>query len=185
MPTVLTHPAIPLALGLGLGKDLIPKPLLVAGVVASVLPDLDVVAFRFGINYASGFGHRGFSHSVFFAVVIALVGACAFRFYHTGFTRAFGFLFICMVSHGILDSFTNGGSGIAFLWPWSTARFYAPVQVIEVSPLSLSRFFSARGATVLFSELRWVWTPCIVAGLSLAAVRRLLSLSSIRLFAEK
>ena len=184
MPTILTHPAIPLALGLGLGKEIIPKPLLAAGVAVSILPDLDVVAFRFGINYASGFGHRGFSHSVFFAVLIALIGAYAFRFYQTGFTRAFGFLFISMVSHGILDSFTNGGSGIAFLWPWSAARFYAPVQVIEVSPLSLTRFFTSRGATVLISELRWVWTPCIVGGLALAALRRMVTVSSNRLFSR-
>ena len=181
MPTILTHPAIPLALCLGLGKDVIPKPLLAAGVAVSVLPDLDVVAFRFGINYASGFGHRGFSHSLCFAALIALIGAFAFRYYHTGFTRVFGFLFLSMVSHGILDSFTNGGSGIALLWPWSTARFYAPVQVIEVSPLSFSRLLSSRGATVLFSELRWVWTPCIAVGLSLAAVRRIFCASSIRL----
>jgi len=171
MPTVLTHPAIPLALGLGLGRDVIPRPLMAAGMAVSVLPDLDVIAWRFGITYASGFGHRGFSHSVFFALLIALIGACAFRHYRNGFARAFGFLFIAAVSHGILDSFTNGGSGIAFLWPWSDGRFYAPVQFIEVSPLRLSRVLSERGLTVILSELFWVWTPCMLVGLFLA-VRR-------------
>ena len=88
MPTVLTHPAIPLAIGLGLGKDVIPAPLLIAGVVASVMPDLDVLAFRYGIPYASNFGHRGFSHSLLFAVVLALLGACAFRYSHTNFGQS-------------------------------------------------------------------------------------------------
>lgn len=171
MPTVLTHPAIPLALGLGLGKEVIPRPLMAAGIVASVLPDLDVIAFRFGITYASGFGHRGFSHSLVFAALIALGGACAFRYYRTGFARAFGFLFVVTVSHGTLDSFTNGGSGIAFLWPWSLDRFYAPVQFIEVSPLRLSRLLSMRGVTVMLSELVWVWIPCALIGLSLALPR--------------
>ena len=62
MPTVLTHPAVPLAIGLGLGKDVTSTPLLIAGVAVSMMPDLDVLAFRYGISYASVFGHRGFSH---------------------------------------------------------------------------------------------------------------------------
>jgi inner membrane protein len=52
MPTILTHAAVPLALGLGLGVRIIPKPLLLAGVVACILPDLDVLAFQLHIPYA-------------------------------------------------------------------------------------------------------------------------------------
>ena len=48
MPTAFTHPAIPLALGLGLGRAAVPGRLLAAGALASALPDLDVLAFRFG-----------------------------------------------------------------------------------------------------------------------------------------
>ena len=59
MPTVFTHPAISLAIGLGLGRDVIPTSLLIAGIVVSGLPDLDVLAFRYGVSYASNFGHRG------------------------------------------------------------------------------------------------------------------------------
>jgi len=36
MPTVFTHPAVPLAIGLGLGKDVISTPLLIAGVAVSM-----------------------------------------------------------------------------------------------------------------------------------------------------
>jgi membrane-bound metal-dependent hydrolase YbcI (DUF457 family) len=43
MPTILTHTAVPLALGLGLGPRAIPPRLLVAGVTASMVPDLDVL----------------------------------------------------------------------------------------------------------------------------------------------
>lgn len=172
MPTVLTHPAIPLVLGLALGKDVVPRPLMAAGMAASVLPDLDVIAWRFGVTYASGFGHRGFSHSLFFALLTALMGAWILRYNRVKFGRAFGFLLLCIVSHGVLDSFTNGGSGIAFLWPWSIDRFYAPVQFIEVSPLRLSRLLSSRGLTVMVSEFLWVWTPCVLIGIFLALGRR-------------
>ena len=171
MPTVLTHPAVPLAIGLGLGRDVVPAPLLIAGVAVSVLPDLDVLAFRYGISYASDFGHRGFSHSLLFAVFLALVGASAFRNAHINFGRVFWFLLIAAASHGVLDAFTNGGLGIAFLWPFSSQRFFAPVQVIQVSPIGISRFFSPRGLSVLISEIIWVWIPCIIVGIGLYAMK--------------
>ena len=172
MPTLFSHPAVPLALGLGLGRQPIPRRLLWAGVCASILPDLDVLAFRFGIPYASELGHRGFSHSLLFAFLVALLGLALARCFNAQRLWTFGFLLVSTASHGVLDAFTNGGMGIAFFWPWSTARHFAPVQVIEVSPLSVSRFFSSRGLMVLYSELLWVWLPCILLGLILAHRRR-------------
>ncbi len=168
MPTILTHPAVPLALGLGLGKCVISRSLLFLGVAVAVAPDLDVLAFRLNITYAAQFGHRGFTHSLLFAALLALLGALALRFVRPEpFLRAFGFLFACAASHGILDAFTNGGLGIALLWPFSEARFFAPVQVIEVAPLNPRRFLSARVLEVLLSELLWVWLPCTLAGLGM------------------
>ena len=169
MPTVLSHPAVPIAIGLGLGRKVIPTRLLIVGIVLSIMPDLDVLAFRFGISYASDIGHRGISHSLTFAAAIALIGASLFR---DGFTKAFWFLFAASASHGIIDAFTNGGLGIALFWPLSAERFFAPIQTIEVSPLSFDRFLSPRGVDVLISEICWVWLPCLVAGRLLANTRQ-------------
>lgn len=159
MPTILTHPAVPIALALGFGSGIVSKRLLGAGVVVSVLPDLDIIAFRLGVPYAADFGHRGFSHSVLFAFFVAIIVACMFRFLHSTFRRSFLFLFAAAVSHGVLDAFTNGGLGIAFLWPWSNERFFAPAQVIEVAPIGISHFLSQKGLAVLWSEFIWVWLP--------------------------
>jgi len=142
--------------------------ILVAGVAASVLPDLDVLAFRLGVPYGSALGHRGLTHSLVFAVLVALLGARLHRLLATKSSTAFFFLLVATGSHGILDAFTNGGFGIAFLWPFSNERFFAPYQVIEVSPIGISRFLSSRGLSVLESELLWVWAPCIVLGIALA-----------------
>jgi inner membrane protein len=172
MPTVLTHPAVPLALGLGLGRHVISQRLLAAGVAASILPDLDVVTFHFGLGYAHELGHRGASHSLLFAGVVALVGACAARALRTTSGRALWFLFLATASHGVLDAFTNGGLGIAFLWPWSAHRYFFPVQMIEVSPLGLRPFLSAWGVKVLLSELLWVWIPCSILWWTLAVIPR-------------
>jgi inner membrane protein len=179
MPTVFTHPVVPLAIGLGLGRKLVPAPLLVCGVIGSVLPDLDVIAFRIGIPYAAEFGHRGFSHSLLFAFVVALLFACFYRFLQTSFLRALLFLFIAVSSHGVLDTLTNGGLGIALLWPWSEHRYFMPLHPIEVSPLGMSRFLSERGLVVLKSEFLWVWLPAMAATSTMILARLALTLQSI------
>ncbi|MFP5240615.1 MAG: metal-dependent hydrolase [Acidobacteriota bacterium] len=78
---------------------------------ASILPDLDVIAFRLGVAYASELGNRGFSHSLLFAVCWALAGACFCKLMRISFRRAFLFLLACTASHGLLDAFTTAGSG--------------------------------------------------------------------------
>ncbi|MEZ0231993.1 MAG: metal-dependent hydrolase [Methylophilaceae bacterium] len=177
MPTILTHAAVPLALGLGLGPKLVSRPLLVAGVVASVLPDLDVLAFRLNIHYSDILGHRGFSHAILFALIIAFAAIALSRQLRTSRITAFIFVAISALSHGFLDMFTNGGLGVALWWPWTNERFFAPWQVIEVSPLSLHRVFSERGIAVLQSEFLWVWMPAIVVLISLLGIRRIYSKS--------
>ncbi|WP_243287468.1 metal-dependent hydrolase [Geothrix terrae] len=176
MPTILSHPAVPLALGVGFGPKAVPRPLLIAGIVASALPDLDVIAFRLGIPYSAALGHRGFSHSLGLAAVVALGGAWALRKAlrkaRSPLPAAFGFLFLSMASHGLLDAFTTGGRGIALLWPFTEQRFFWPLQVIRVSPLSLSKLLSLRGQTVLLSEALWVWLPSTALALGLWTLRR-------------
>ena len=171
MPTILTHAAVPLALGLGLGIRIIPKPLLLAGIAASILPDLDVLAFQLHIPYADDFGHRGFTHSIAFAVALGLLAMAFSQRLRCSRGLAFTFIGISTVSHGLLDMLTNGGLGIALWWPWSSERLFAAWQVIEVSPLSLRHVFSARGWAVLQSELLWVWLPALFVAAALLAFR--------------
>ena len=174
MPTVFSHAAVPLALGVGLGAEVVPRRLLLAGVLVSALPDLDVVTLGWGAPHSAGLGHRGFSHSLLVAAVVALAGAAASPALRAGVARAFVFLFVAIASHGALDAFTNGGLGVAFLWPWSGERFFAPeaLRVIEVSPIGLTRFLSGRGVVVFESELRWIWLPALAVGLMLIGARR-------------
>jgi inner membrane protein len=41
------------------------------GVVCSMLPDIDVIGYRLGVPYGAFWGHRGFTHSVLFACLLA------------------------------------------------------------------------------------------------------------------
>ena len=83
MPSIITHAAVPLALWCAADRGRIPPRLLVAGVIAAMLPDADVLAFALHIPYADAFGHRGASHSLLFAGVLAALAA-AFAFFGSG-----------------------------------------------------------------------------------------------------
>lgn len=139
-----------------------------------MIPDLDVAAFRLGIPYAAQFGHRGFTHSILFACGLALLGIALTRYLRSTPQKVFLFLFVAIASHGLLDACTNGGLGIAFLWPFSDARFFAPFRPIQVSPIGIQHVLSAHGLAVFRSELMWVWLPCFSAAAVVVVCRRIL-----------
>ncbi|EDH2327392.1 hypothetical protein GC529_19605 [Salmonella enterica] len=160
MPTVISHAAVPLCFGAGLGLKVIPPRLLFAGVVLAMLPDADVLAFKFGVAYGNVFGHRGFTHSLLFAFVLPLLCVLAGRrWFRAGQVRCWLFLTVSLLSHSLLDSITTGGKGVGWLWPWSDERFFAPWQVIKVAPFALSSYITPYGHQVILSELLWVWLP--------------------------
>lgn len=159
MCSVLTHPAIPIALSVCLPEGTVSPTLLFAGAACSVMPDLDVIGFSFRMRYGDMLGHRGFTHSIFFAAALsALLAFTLFRESESGHSLTFIFLFLSTLSHPLLDMLTSGGLGIALFAPFSNERFFFPWRPIEVSPFGLG-FFSEWGIRVLLSEVRWVWLP--------------------------
>ena len=166
MPSALAHAAPALALIPIFSGRGMPKRLWVAGVLCAAAPDLDVLAFSFGLPYEHPLGHRGLLHSIPFAAVMAAVVA---RLVATpSWPRAWLYLFLATASHGVLDAFTNGGLGVALLSPFDRTRYFFPFRPIEVSPLSVGAFVSARGLAILANELVWVWLPFAVLGAGLA-----------------
>ena len=170
MASLFSHPAVPLAIGLGLGTRIVPPRLLLAGVLGCLLPDADVIAFRLDVAYESAFAHRGFTHSIVFALLCGAIAAACARSLQTRPWIAFAFVSLASTSHGLLDAFTTGGPGVAFFWPFSSERYFMPLQVILVSPIGLG-FFSPRGVMVLLSELKWVWLPCLALTAALYLTR--------------
>jgi inner membrane protein len=166
MPSVLTHPAVPLALAAACGQRYAPRLLLLVGFGASVLPDLDLLGLDLGIPYEHLLGHRGFSHSICFALLLGVGAALLYRKLQTSLSAAFAVVFISCASHGLLDALTSGGLGVAFLSPFSNHRYFFPWRPIAVSPLDVDRFLSDWGLRVLRSEVLCVWLPCaLLAGL--------------------
>lgn len=172
MPTIVSHAAVPLALGGGFGRRRVPPSLLIAGIAASMLPDADV--FLFGANYDSVWSHRGVMHSIAFALLVAAVTAAVLRRAAPPVT-AFVFLLVAAASHGLLDMLTNGGHGVAVLWPLSDKRYFFDWRPIQVAPLVtnnfVSRFTSGAGGLVRTEGL-WIWVPAAIVAIALRTVRK-------------
>lgn len=171
MTTVFTHAIVPLMLGAAAGRQRISPPLLAAGAVAAMLPDLDVLAFYLHIPYGDAFGHRGATHSIVFALMLGLLAAWGYRRLESTPQRAGWFVGLSALSHPLLDACTDGGLGVALAWPFSDARWFAPFHPIAVSPIG-ARFFSERGWHVAASELCWVWLPVAALAACILMVRR-------------
>lgn len=170
MATVFSHAAIPLALAVIAGSSRINKRLLVLGILCSIIPDFDVIGFRFGVAYASNWGHRGITHSIFFSLLMASVFTLFHRSLASKPLTVWLFTFVSMVSHPLLDAMTTGGLGVAAFWPLSDDRYFLPWQVIRVSPIG-SRFFSSRGMETVISELMWIWLPVLLIVCSTLFIR--------------
>jgi inner membrane protein len=177
MASVFGHILASSALGYSLfPKQLRPATLALAGFCAFA-PDLDVLGFYLGISYGSPWGHRGFTHSLFFALFFGLLMARLLRDRTTGRTSA-GLALWCVLStasHPLLDMLTNGGRGCALWWPFNAERLFFPARPILVSPIGAGAFFSDWGLRVLWSELVWIGLPALGATLFVGAARAVLS----------
>lgn len=177
MPSIVSHAVVGLAAGRMMPPQNLPRRFWCFSIICSLLPDADVIGFSFGIPYAQVLGHRGFFHSLTFALILALVVMMLFfrrkRPFSTGWLSLGAFFFGVTASHGILDTFTGGGLGIAILSPFDTARYFSPVTPIRVSPIGIQAFFSEWGLAVLLNEMLWVWLPVLVMMLAVLSVRRL------------
>lgn len=170
MPTTLTHALVGLGLAEVFAVRSMPPAFYGLSAALSLLPDLDVAAFRFGIPYGSRFGHRGFSHSLCCAALVSVfVAACAAAYFAVAWWLLAGFAFVVVVVHSLLDALTNGGMGIAFFAPFDDRRYFLPWRPVQVSPIGLG-VFSRWGLRALLSEVIWIWLPlaALVGAIALA-----------------
>lgn len=146
--------------GLSLGRTLIPgrRPWLLWLLVAllPVTPDLD--SFSTAPYGTSMWGHRGFTHSLGFALLMALlVAGVTCRYLRMRFWLLAGLFFVVLASHGLLDALTHGGADIPFFWPLSKARFgnWGPIPVPDIG----FEFPDPRISRAVRGEVLAVWLP--------------------------
>jgi inner membrane protein len=91
---------------------------LLAGALIANAADLD---FLLVAGLKSKTWHRGFTHSIVFALLICLLCLLILRNEQFRNALVFGLAF---TSHGLLDYLTSkNGGGVELLWPFSTAKF--------------------------------------------------------------
>ncbi|MCU0848004.1 MAG: metal-dependent hydrolase [Spirochaetes bacterium] len=185
MATFVTHLISGAALGAAAGRW--KRRLVFAAVSAflSVLPDIDAVAFRLGIPYGDPMGHRGFAHSIVFALLIAVAAALVIDRGFAGWKRfaaSASVFFTAVMMHGVLDAMTSGGLGVGFFIPFSMERYFLPWRPIPVSPISIRDFISgadggglldSRGLYILGSEASTVIIPVVILCAAVSGLRYL------------
>src|SRR5437868_14197009 len=141
MPTGLTHAVVGLAL-----SELFTEPghaPLFRGLsmALAAAPDLDVLAFPLGIPYGAFFGHRGFFHLLFCALVTGLgVALLSFQMFGLLWWQLWGYFFLVTASHGILDGFINGGLGMAFFSAFDMRLYLFVWQASDALAIGLAFF---------------------------------------------
>lgn len=161
MPTIPTHAVAAVAIGSAFPRSAVPIKWWTLGAVFAMVPDADVFGFRLGIHYGDFLGHRGFTHSLLFAALLALAAvSIVSRAGAVGNRGALWlYLFLATASHGLLDALTDGGLGIALLAPFDNTRYFFTARPILVSPIGISEFLSTRSLAVIASEACWIWLP--------------------------
>ena len=172
MASVFSHAAVALAIGRLSTRQSMPPRFWWLSILCSILPDADVLSFIAGIHYGDLFGHRGFTHSLSFALILSAVVVQIWfrdvRAWSRTWTLLISHFFFVTASHGMLDAITNGGLGVAFFAPFENSRYFLPWRPVQVSPIGIAPFFSRYGLDVLISEIVWIWIP---VGVSLSTAQ--------------
>ena len=174
MPSVFAH----VAAGAALGSAFAPtskRRLWVAAAVCAAVPDVDALGRPFGnLSYEAAFGgHRGFTHSILFAIVVG--GWAAWMLSrdiisqraHLRLWLAFA---LAIASHGILDALSTIGNGVAFWAPFSWTHYefgWQPLGEIGPGPRGPTRLLAIVG-----NELLWVGLPSLIVVAIARLIRR-------------
>ncbi len=193
MCSAITHSLVGLAIARIGTSARMPARYWLAAAVLAAAPDLDAIGYSAGFHLpgeASLWSHRGLTHSIPFALLTAGIATLLLFPRRLGIDasgvapanlgwaspihrwRVWLILALAMASHGLTDMLTNGGSDIALFSPATSWRAKWAFRPVEVSPLSIGRFFTSRGLDILWSETKWVLLPAMVVLVAVEAGRK-------------
>jgi len=102
------------------------------GAIAGTIPDLDVFIRAFVHPIDAALLHRGFSHSIVFALIVSpILGYILHRLYKRRYDyKTWSWLFFgSIITHPMLDVFTNYGT--QFFWPFEFRWTFNSVFVVD------------------------------------------------------
>jgi len=152
------HFAPAVALAVAIGPQRIGWRLALAGAACAVLPDADALMVWLHLDvYGGTYGHRGFTHSMGFALLMGALGALLVggNSPRSRWLTA-AYLALCTASHPLLDGLINRGICNAWAWPLDGARHCLPWRPIPMQGVPLF------GVDRLLKELLWMGVPLLV-----------------------
>lgn len=179
------HFAPAVALAVAIAPRRIGWRLALAGAACAVMPDADFLMYVLHLDsYGGTYGHRGFTHSIGFALLVGAIGALlAGRHPPRSRWLTAAYLALCTASHPLLDGLIDRGICNAWLWPLDGARHCLPWRPILMQGVPLF------GLGRLGQELLWIGVPLLLlanAGMGLRwatrtvqRLRRLRSLTAV------
>jgi len=118
----ISHGLVGMVLGLKAGGAIsLTNGLMMASLVGSVLPDLDIV-FQLRGDFAYLQQHRGISHSLPGAVFLSGLGAITLSCFYSGYSlmTLFSWVLLGVVSHLFMDVLNSYGAKV--FWPLSSRK---------------------------------------------------------------
>jgi len=175
MPSIFAHAIAGAALGSAFAPRRASRRVWLAAAICAALPDIDALGRPFGnLRYEAAFGgHRGFTHSVVFAVLLGALVAWGLsrearsKQVPLGLWATFA---VATASHGVLDALSTIGRGVAFWAPFSWAHYefvWQPLGAIGPGPRGPERLPALVG-----NELLWVGLPALIVVVIARFIRR-------------
>ncbi len=124
-----------IVLGAAVGEAVLGKKIgnkaMVLGAIAGTIPDLDVIANYLTDTVSALEMHRGFTHSIVFALVFGLLFGWLLSLWdkRASLKEWSWFWFLCFVTHPLLDAHTTWGTQL--FWPFDLRLAYKNIFVID------------------------------------------------------
>lgn len=124
-----------IVLGAAVGEAVLGKKIgnkaMVLGAIAGTIPDLDIISGYFTDTVSALEIHRGFTHSIVFAVGVGFLFAWLLALWDKRATlkQWWWFWFLCFVTHPLLDAHTTWGTQL--FWPLDLRLAYKNIFVID------------------------------------------------------
>ena len=131
MPSSIAHASVALLLIPVAGMRRASGRLVGFTALAAAAPDIDAIGRPFGMGDVSFLGgHRAVTHSVFAALVAGVAASALAGRTQAAHARLRIALYVTAVvaSHGVLDTLTAYGEGVAFFAPFSMERWRSAWQ---------------------------------------------------------
>lgn len=166
MPTPITHLFAAIPVNIAIMGAVNKKKIILLSLIISILPDLDLIGYFLGLPISSFLGHRGFTHSIFFALVVALMANLLFfpdiKTKDKRFKLLFlNFLFVAL-THPLLDFLVNRNTGVALLSPFVLTRFASPIAPIVEESVGILNYYHFYFKEVVKVEFFYIILPSLI-----------------------